>query len=295
MLRLPATELPAATQAGLAQLQTEIDALASYEERVEAAKTEFSKRNKGTNPIFREVRATLGEMAGGLLRCADCEDSMADEVEHIRPKDLYPDAVFRWTNYLYACGPCNGPKNNGFAIVEQGGGSAVATSVSRKRTDPVLPPRDGLLPSSTRGRRTRCSTWCSISPTRGGSCRRPRRDRRRTCAPRTRCSCSTSRPATTSPRPGARATGPIGRSCASTWRRSSRRRPRPARGAGGGDPRAAPPHRVGRDAAAAGPPPGAPGAVRRGPGGARLVGLRPRRRRVRRRRPPRPVRTAPSM
>jgi uncharacterized protein (TIGR02646 family) len=82
-------------------------------------------------------------MAGGLKRCAYCEDSVADEVEHIRPKDLYPEAVFTWSNYLYACGPCNGPKNNGFAIVETVDGRVVATSVARKRTDPVIPPRAG--------------------------------------------------------------------------------------------------------------------------------------------------------
>jgi uncharacterized protein (TIGR02646 family) len=143
MLRLPATELPAAAQAGLTELQTEIDTLPTYEARVQAAKATFSQRNKATNPVFREVRAKLGEMAGGLLRCAYCEDSVADEVEHIRPKDLYPDAVFTWTNYLYACGPCNGPKNNGFAIVEQAAGLATAKSVARKRTDPVVPPPDG--------------------------------------------------------------------------------------------------------------------------------------------------------
>ena len=51
--------------------------------------------------------------------------------------------MFSWSNYLYACGPCNGPKNNGFAIVEDVGGRAIATSVARKRTDPIAPPRAG--------------------------------------------------------------------------------------------------------------------------------------------------------
>ena len=49
-----------------------------------------------------------------------CEDSVADEVEHFRPKDLYPDVVFAWRNYLYACGQCNGGKNNRFSIVRAG-------------------------------------------------------------------------------------------------------------------------------------------------------------------------------
>lgn len=117
--------------------------MATYEARVAAAKSEFTRRNTAANPVFREVRSALIAMAGGLKRCAYCEDSVADEVEHIRPKDLYPEAVFSWSNYLYACGPCNGPKNNGFAIVEDVGGRAIATSVARKRTDPIAPPRAG--------------------------------------------------------------------------------------------------------------------------------------------------------
>ena len=47
-----------------------------------------------------------------------CEDSVGDEVEHHRPKNLYPDHTFLWDNYLYACGPCNGPKNNRFAVFD---------------------------------------------------------------------------------------------------------------------------------------------------------------------------------
>ena len=68
------------------------------------------------NPTFREVRARLVEMCSGPRRCNYCEDSVADEVEHIAPKDLYPERAFRWDNYCYACGPCNGPKNNQYAV-----------------------------------------------------------------------------------------------------------------------------------------------------------------------------------
>src|SRR5262249_32568442 len=46
-----------------------------------------------------------------------CEDSVGDEVEHVRPKDLYPEAVFVWENYLYVCGPCNGGKLNRFLVL----------------------------------------------------------------------------------------------------------------------------------------------------------------------------------
>ena len=68
-----------------------------------------------------------------------CEDSAADEVEHHRPKDLYPEHVFVWENYLYVCGPCNGPKNNRFAVIAADGS---IVDVSRKRNQP------GFLPGA---------------------------------------------------------------------------------------------------------------------------------------------------
>ena len=76
----------------------------------------FASRNKPSNPTFQAVRKVLSEMCSGARRCAYCEDSVADEVEHIYPKDLFPDKCYEWANYLYACGPCNGPKNNQFAV-----------------------------------------------------------------------------------------------------------------------------------------------------------------------------------
>lgn len=77
----------------------------------------FSSYNKKGNKVFDVVKKSLTEMCSGAKRCAYCEDAPADEVEHIFPKDLFPDLCFVWSNYLYACGTCNGPKNNKFAII----------------------------------------------------------------------------------------------------------------------------------------------------------------------------------
>jgi uncharacterized protein (TIGR02646 family) len=90
---------------------------------------------------FRKVRSTLAKMCSGGRRCGYCEDSAADEVEHIKPKDLYPEAVFVWENYLYACGPCNGPKNSQFAVYSARSGTLV--DVTRKRRAPIVPPEPG--------------------------------------------------------------------------------------------------------------------------------------------------------
>lgn len=80
------------------------------------AKQRFGGRNTKSNRTFREVKKALTQMCSGARRCVYCEDSVADEVEHIAPKDLYPEFVFVWDNYVYACGPCNGPKNNKVAV-----------------------------------------------------------------------------------------------------------------------------------------------------------------------------------
>lgn len=80
------------------------------------AKQRFGSKNTKSNRTFREVKKALTQMCSGARRCVYCEDSVADEVEHIAPKDLYPEFVFVWDNYVYACGPCNGPKNNKFAV-----------------------------------------------------------------------------------------------------------------------------------------------------------------------------------
>lgn len=141
MIRLPEVSLPDIALHQLERWQAEVDALATYPERVEAAKRRFSLRNKAKNKTFSVVRRSLTAMCAGARRCGYCEDSAADEVEHIWPKDLYPELVFAWRNYLYACGPCNGPKNNRFAVLPKG--SRKPIEVGRRSGTPIKPPRKG--------------------------------------------------------------------------------------------------------------------------------------------------------
>jgi uncharacterized protein (TIGR02646 family) len=141
MIQLPSLPLAQTALDKLVEYQDAVDDAPTYAERVERAKKLFAQRNTKTNATFREVKRVLDAMCSGARRCCYCEDSMADEVEHIRPKDLYPELVFAWTNYLYACGPCNGPKNNQFAVFPVG--SDVPLEVSRGRNGPVVPPASG--------------------------------------------------------------------------------------------------------------------------------------------------------
>ena len=141
MLRIADRDLPEATVKVLRQLQAGIDGLADYPAQVEAAGRAWNGKtsSKAKRAAFTTIRATLAGMCVGPVRCAYCEDSLADEVEHIRPKALFPELVFVWANYLFACGPCNGPKSSRHGTMI---GDRVEEFV-RRRDDPILAPTPG--------------------------------------------------------------------------------------------------------------------------------------------------------
>ncbi|HEY0190396.1 MAG TPA: hypothetical protein VGC42_04690 [Kofleriaceae bacterium] len=141
MIQLPDVALSAIAADGLRSLQAVVDAAGDYPARVAEGKRLFEARNRRGNAIFDEVKRALDRMCSGARRCAYCEDSAADEVEHVRPKDLYPEVVFAWANYVYACGPCNGPKGAHFAVFPANGGEIL--EVSRAPRSLALPPSDG--------------------------------------------------------------------------------------------------------------------------------------------------------
>src|ERR1700691_3879898 len=117
-----------------------VDAEPDFARRVQLATAKFKQFNRQGNAAFQHVRHTLTLMCAGAKRCMYCEDSAADEVEHHRPKNLYPEYVFAWENYLYACGPCNGPKKNRFAVFAADGS---IVDVTRGHNRPVSPPVAG--------------------------------------------------------------------------------------------------------------------------------------------------------
>ena len=142
MLRIPDRDLPKPAAARLLEYQREVDAVVAYAERVSEAKRSFASRNRKSNSTFRAVRETLQTMCGATGRCMYCEDSMADEIEHFKPKDLYPEAVFLWPNLLYACGPCNGSKRHRFLIFSTSGDKPL--DITRASGAEVLPPVAGV-------------------------------------------------------------------------------------------------------------------------------------------------------
>lgn len=137
MIALPEISLPAPQSVGLSLLQVGINSLKDYPARVKGAKAGWECKPAA---IFDVVRDRLILMCSGNRRCVYCEDSFADEIEHMRPKDLYPSQAYLWENYLFSCGPCNGPKSNRFAVVDPLGN---LIDVTRSRRAPVVPPVRG--------------------------------------------------------------------------------------------------------------------------------------------------------
>lgn len=141
MVRLANVDLPQQALKELRGFQQRVDAGRTYVEKVTLAKRLFSQQNRLGSRTFNAVKQSLTKMCSGARRCCYCEDSVADEIEHIKPKNIYPELVFVWENYLYACGPCNGPKNNRFAVFTVDDGRVV--SVGRAPKAPVIAPTGG--------------------------------------------------------------------------------------------------------------------------------------------------------
>ena len=139
MIHLPDPGLEQRANQSLHIYQKAVNRVATYAKRVATGKKLFSRYNKVSNRTFQDVRKSLTRMCSGAQRCVYCEDSVGDEVEHIQPKDLYPCLVFSWSNFVYACGRCNGSKNNKFAVISKGR----LIDVTRKRGAPVTPPLQG--------------------------------------------------------------------------------------------------------------------------------------------------------
>lgn len=143
MIRLLAGDLSEETQSTLADFQSKVDSGADYPARVDLAKSKWdAKENTNVGKsAFRDVKEKLVGMCPGILRCCYCENSEPDEIEHIKPKNLYPEDVFLWENYLYACGVCNRRKGDQFAVFTNPGGNF--QDITRPRNALVGPPKPG--------------------------------------------------------------------------------------------------------------------------------------------------------
>jgi hypothetical protein len=141
MIQLTRPALSVKTSKKLQQYQTSVDTQTGFPAQVAFAKDDFPLKNVVGNTTFDNVKEKLIEMCSGAERCHYCEDSKADEVEHLLPKDVYPDYCYQWTNYLYSCGPCNVKKSNKCAIINPANQQLVNNQPpKRKKNGPPVPP-----------------------------------------------------------------------------------------------------------------------------------------------------------
>lgn len=142
MLRISDKDLAASANTVLNQMQSQVDREATYPDQVTKASALWDAK-RGTRPrreAFATIRDTLATMCIGPVRCAYCEDSAADEIEHVYPKSLFPERAFQWSNFLFACGPCNGPKSNKFGVLALG----KVSEFCRTKDELVAPPPTGI-------------------------------------------------------------------------------------------------------------------------------------------------------
>jgi len=69
----------------------------------EAAAEQWSKADAAKD----EIRSLLQAMAPGRRRCMYCLDNLGTDIDHFRPKSLFPLLAFEWENHLLACSHCN--------------------------------------------------------------------------------------------------------------------------------------------------------------------------------------------
>ncbi len=122
MIQLPNVTISQIVLDKLKEYQDDIDGNTTFATKSARAKSSFKSKNTRRNATFNAVKEGLTKMCSGARRCVYCEDSVGDEVEHIRPKDFFPEMCFVWENYVYACGNCNSPKNNKFALFRDDNG-----------------------------------------------------------------------------------------------------------------------------------------------------------------------------
>ena len=61
-----------------------------------------------TDKKWRQYLGVLGNVFGEC--CGYCEEYCKGEVDHYKPKKLFPDLVYVWDNWVYACHTCNNNK-----------------------------------------------------------------------------------------------------------------------------------------------------------------------------------------
>jgi uncharacterized protein (TIGR02646 family) len=108
MIPLATKNLTPTTQAELDQLQQKVNSERFFDDRTQKAQALWkSKGGANGQRAFREVFEKLAQMCVYVEVCNYCEQSEANDIEHIYPKSFFPELTFAWPNYILACKQCN--------------------------------------------------------------------------------------------------------------------------------------------------------------------------------------------
>lgn len=144
MIRLPNIYPGKAVLEQLERWQSEVSGNAFYAQKELAEKlfNKFSNKRNSDKEVFVAIKQSLSEMCAGAQRCVYCEDSAGTQIDHVYPKSLYPELVFSWPNYVFACGDCNTKYKRGrFAVF-------VADEIDYHELPSAVFPKDNPMPAA---------------------------------------------------------------------------------------------------------------------------------------------------
>lgn len=74
---------------------------------------EYYRQQIGSRPSDSRWRDFHDDLGRGFLdMCGYCEELCSGEVDHFRPKSGFPEKVYEWSNWVFACHSCNQSKRD---------------------------------------------------------------------------------------------------------------------------------------------------------------------------------------
>jgi len=108
MIQLASKNLDKDVQQELDSLQRKVDNEITFAKKVEKAQSLWNSKGGVTGKqAFKKIKTQLYGLCVSEGICNYCEQSEANDIEHIYPKSFFPDKSFQSENYLLACKQCN--------------------------------------------------------------------------------------------------------------------------------------------------------------------------------------------
>ena len=95
----------------------EPDGIAQVRAQYKQGWVQYYRHRVGHRPsdaYWRDFHDDLERVFYGL--CAYCEEICKGEVDHFRPKSRFPELVYDWSNWLFACHDCNQAKGGKWPV-----------------------------------------------------------------------------------------------------------------------------------------------------------------------------------